>query len=153
MMIHDQKSFLELAVIWKDEDMIELRVTAANANFYGKVQVYCQPDRLSQFASSILHSSLNEMNLFYESGNKDGYAYFSMKYYSIGFTGNIGVEINFEGNVPTDYRPEERDKMRLEIIIEPNQLDIFQRELYELAKTEDGKATLYGGDNLPKNKS
>jgi len=152
-MIHDQKSFLELAVVWKDEDMIELRVTAANANFYGKVQVYGQPDRLLQFASSILHSSLNEIDLFYESGNKDGYAYFSMKYYSIGFTGHIGVEISFEGNVSTDYRPEEKDKMKLEIIIEPNQLDIFQKELYELAKMEAGKATLHGRDNTPNNQT
>jgi hypothetical protein len=52
-----------------------------------------------------------------------------MKYYPIGFTGHIGVEMSLEGNVATEYRLEEKDKMKLEIIIEPNQLDIFQKEL------------------------
>jgi hypothetical protein len=76
MTIHDQKSFLELEIIWKDEDMIELRVSAANQNFYGKVQVYDRSDNLLEFSTSLLHSSINGMNLFYESGKKDSYVYF-----------------------------------------------------------------------------
>lgn len=151
MTISNQTSFLELAVIWKDEDMIELSVTAANANFYGKTKVYDQSECLLEFAKSLSNCSLNNINLYYESGVTNGYAYFSMKYYPIGFNGHIGVEINFESNVSTEYRKEEKDKLKLEIIVEPNQIDIFQKELYQLAKTESGKATLYGRDNRPCN--
>jgi hypothetical protein len=60
----------------------------------------------------------------------------------------LGVEINIERNVSTEYRQEEKDKIKLEIIVEPNAIDNFRKELLTLAKNEEGNAILYGKDNL-----
>jgi hypothetical protein len=60
----------------------------------------------------------------------------------------IGVEINIESNnVATEYLEEEKNKLKLEIIIEPSAIDRFQKELCHLAKNEEGLAILHGNDN------
>ena len=67
-----------------------------------------------------------------------------MRFYCIDTEGHIGVEINLEENVSTAYRKEEKDKLKLEIIVVPSAIDNFQKELLRLAINEDGIATLYG---------
>ena len=147
MTAENRKSFLELKVIWKDDDMFELRVTASNIDFLGRTEVYDQSESLSNFASVLKGFPNDNKTLFYEAGRKDSYAYFSMKYYSIGKSGQIGVEINLESNVATEYRSEEKNKLKLEIIVEPSSIDNFQKELFNLAKNEEGTAILFGNDN------
>lgn len=147
----NRKSFLELKSIWKDEHMFELKVTVSNNRFSGETEVYDQYHCISEFANKLVGYPKENKILFYEAGEKDSYSYFSMKYYPIDNNGHIGVEINIESNVSTIYRPEEKDKLKLEIVVEPSAIDNFQRELFTLAKNEDGIATLFGNDNIPDN--
>ena len=147
MLVDHLKSFLKLNIIWKDDNMFEIKVTTSNTSFYGSTEVYDQSERLSEFAKLLNTFPENDKVLFYEAGKKDSYAYFSMKYYSIGKNGYVGVEINLESDVATEYRKEEKDKLKLEIIVEPSAIDRFQKELYDLAKNEEGSAILYGKDN------
>ena len=144
---NNRKSFLELKVIWKDDDMIELKITASNLDFRGITEVYDQSECLSEFANLLTHFPNENNTLFYEMGEKDSYAYFSMKFYSIDSDSHKGVEINIESNVPTEYRKEEKNKMKIEIIVEPSAIDNFQRELQYLVKNEEGTALLFGKDN------
>jgi hypothetical protein len=147
MTTENRKSFLELKVIWKDDDMFELSVTASNIDFFGKTEVYSQSQSLSKFTKTLNGFPNDNKTLFYEAGQKDSYAYFSMKYYSIGTGGHIGVEIHLESNEVTEFREEEKNKVKLEIIVEPSAIDNFQRELFHLAEKEEGSAILYGNDN------
>lgn len=147
MTAENRKSFLELRVIWKDDEMFELKVTASNIQFLGSTDVYEQSESLSSFASTLKDFPNNNKTLFHEAGQKDSYAYFSMKYYSIGKSGQIGVEINLESNVATEFRQEEKNKVKLEIIVEPSAIDNFHKELLHLAKYEEGTAILFGNDN------
>jgi hypothetical protein len=146
-MNHKIKSFLALEIIWKDEHIIELGVTASNAIFQGKTEVYDQPESLLTFAEALKGVPLPNQTLFYEKGKKDDYAYFSMKFYPIDTGGHVGVEINLESNVATEFRPEEKNKVKLEIIIEPAAIDNFIQELNHLAQKQEGRAILYGSDN------
>lgn len=41
--------------------------------------------------------------------------------------------------------------LKLEIIVELSAIDDFQKELYHLAKKEEGSAILYGNDNRSNN--
>lgn len=143
-----RKSFLELKSIWKDEHMFELKVIASNTYFKGETEVYDQFESISDFAKALIAYPKDDNILFYEAGIKDDYSYFSMKYYPIDKNGHIGVEINIESNVSTTFRPEEKNKLKLEITVEPNAIDNFQKELLRLAKNEDGIATLFGIDNI-----
>ena len=147
MTSNNRKSFLELKSIWKDEHMFALKVTVSNNKFTGETKVYDQYECISDFAKELIEYPKNDKILFYEAGEKDSYSYFSMKYYPIDNNGHIGVEINIESNVPTVYRPEEKNKLKIEIVVEPSSIDNFQKELLHLAKNEDGTAILFGNDN------
>lgn len=147
MTFNNRKSFLELKSIWKDEHMFELKITVSNTVFLGVTEVYDQYERISNFAKELVDYPRDKNVLFYEAGEKDSYSYFSMKYYPVDHNGHIGVEINIESNVSTVYRPEEKNKLKLEIVVEPNAVDDFQKALVNLARNEDGIAILFGSDN------
>ena len=140
----DSKAFIDFKVIWKDDDMFELQVIATNGRYSGVTRVYDTKRTLSQFAKQLEGFPTGNTTLFYECGEKDSYAYFSMKYYCIDTAGHIGVQVVLESDVATEYRPEEKDRLALEIMIEPAAIDRFQKDLYNLAMREDGQATLFG---------
>jgi hypothetical protein len=147
MDFNNRKSYLELELIWKDDEMFELRVTASNGRYFGITEVYETSESLDHFAELLFGFPKNNLTLFHEMGIKNSYAYFSMKYYCIDNAGHLGIEINLEENVSTEYRNEEKDKLKLEIIVEPSAIDNFQIELKQLARKQEGKATLFGRNN------
>jgi hypothetical protein len=126
--------------------MFELEVIASNGRYFGMTEVYDTSDTLTKFANSLKGYPTNDDILLHEAGEKDSYAYFAMKFYCIDNAGHVGVQINLEDNVATEYRQEEKNKMTLEIIVEPNAIDNFQKELLSLALKQDGIAILYGRD-------
>ncbi len=139
-----ENSYLKFEVIWKDEHMFEIDVLASNGRFKGNCQVYETSNSLLQFAMNLKGFPDGRENLIHKFGKKDSYSFFEMRFYQIGLTGIVGVQIEMEGNVPSDWRIEEKEKLIMELIVEPNAVDNFQKELVNLAKTEDGKAELIG---------
>ena len=144
--MENRKSFLELKVVWKDNDMFELKVTASNGRFSGMTEVYDTTESLSSLARSLSNFPTVIKTLLHEAGEKDSYSYFSMMFYPVGRSGLIGVLINLEENVATEYRPEEKDKIKLEIIVELNSIDNFQKELLGIAINQKGTVVLNGHD-------
>ena len=143
--MNNLKSFLKLRIIWKDDDMFELEVTASNGRFLGTTEVYDQSKPLYDFANSLLgFPRTSDSVLLHETGEKDSYAYFAMRFYTIDNVGHLGVQVTLESNVPTKYRTEEKDKMTLEIQTEPSLLDNFIKSLLTLARDEKGEAILEG---------
>ena len=67
-----------------------------------------------------------------------------MKFYCLDVAGHIGVHINLEENVSTDYRPEVKDKITLEMNVEPASIDKFQKDLLALSVNATGQAILLG---------
>jgi hypothetical protein len=68
----DTKEFLKLKVIWTDDDMLELQVTAFNGHFLGTTEVYDTDERLSQFADSLIgFPKTTESTLTHEAGERD----------------------------------------------------------------------------------
>ena len=139
------KSFLKLKIIWKDDDMFEMQVTASNGRFIGTTEVYDQSKPLYDFANSLIGFPRTSDSVFlHEAGEKDSYAYFAMKFYTIDNVGHLGVQVTLESNVSTKYRTEEKDKLTLEILTEPSLLDNFVKSLMTLASDEKGEAILEG---------
>jgi hypothetical protein len=136
--------FLKLRIIWKDEDMFELHVTANNGRYSGQTEVYETKDSLLLFAKELKGYPNGKEEIIHQCGEKDSYAYFEMRFYHIGFSGHVGVQISLEENVATEYRQEEKDKLKMELIVEPNAIAIFQNELVRLAQNEDCEAELKG---------
>lgn len=53
--MNSRDSHLDIAVIWADDDLQELKVTAANERFGGQVSLYASPDELRDITER-LHS-------------------------------------------------------------------------------------------------
>jgi hypothetical protein len=135
---------LKFEVIWKDEHMIELRIYASNGRYSGITEVYEVSDSLLKFVYELNKFPFEKEKLSYSCGKKDSYAYFNMDFYKIGVSGICGVLITMEENVTTEYRKEEKDNLSMELIVEPNAIDTFCRELKSLAEKEEGIAVLKG---------
>ncbi len=120
--------YLKLEVVWKDEDMFELKVLANNWIYSGTTGVYEQSESLLEFIDELKGFSFRKDKVKHSCWEKDSYAYFEMKFYKIGLTGKCGLQIILEENVATEYRKEEKDKLTMELIVEPNSIDIFCQE-------------------------
>jgi len=139
------KRYLKIELIWKDDDMIELQVSSNNGRYSGMTEVYDTRESLLEFASSLKEYPSKPDIIKYETGQQDSsFGYFGMKCYPIGELGIIGVQITLENKAATAYRLEEKDKLTMELIVEPNAIDVFQREWLELIKKEDREAELVG---------
>lgn len=141
----NSKSFLELKARWKDDHMFEIKANASNGCFSGATAVYNSSDitSLLLFAEGLIKFPLSRKTLFYELGKKDGYAYLSIEFYVIDQAIHTGVKITMEKN-SSSKRANEKDKVELELLVEPSSIDQFQKELIHLAKSQEGTATLYG---------
>ena len=137
--------FLKMKVIWNDADMFELGIIASNGTYSGKTEVYETQDSLLRFANSLRGFPNGNKTLTHSCGKKGDYAFFEMKVYQIGLSGIVGMQISLEENVySTSFRAEEKAKLIMELIVEPNAIDKFQKELVTLANTEEGIAELIG---------
>ena len=134
--------YLKLEVLWKDEHMFELKVSANNGRYSGITEVYEVSDSLLGFVNELNGFPFGKDKVAHSCGEKDSYSYFKMEFYKIGLTGKCGLQITMEENVATEYRKEEKDKLTMELIVEPNSIDIFCRELKILAEKESGIAEL-----------
>ncbi len=143
------KSFLELKSVWQDDHMFELQVKVSNGRYAGRTEVYETKESLFSFAQKLIGYPENKLDdLFYELGEKDSYAYCSINFYIINTVKQVGLEIHLEENVATEYRKQEKDKLKLEIIVEAESISKFQKELSLLATNQNGTAILYGKDFL-----
>lgn len=88
-----------------------------------------------------------DQTLVYTCGVKSGYSFFQMKFYPIGLSGIVGVHIVIEENLYSNSnRVEEKGSVSMELIVEPNAIDIFRKELATLGRTEEGSAKLVAID-------
>ncbi len=143
--------YLKLEVVWKDEDMFEIQVSTNNGRYSGITEVYETKESLSSFAHGLKGFPFGNSKLSHSCGEKDSYAYFEMNFYPIGTSGIVGVQIILEENVATEFRKEEKDKLVMELIVEPNSIDRFQNELLRLAQNEEGTAELIGIEKYANN--
>jgi len=147
MDINNLKSFLKLQVIRKDEHRFELKVTASNGHYFGTTDVYDTPEPILKFAETLTGFPQNNSDLLYETGFKNEYSSFSMHFYRIGKAGHIAVEVNLEDNIKTAFKHEQKNKIRIEIIVEEKAIQKFQKELSRLAIKQEGIAILNGKDD------
>lgn len=136
------EGYLKLEVVWKDEHMFELRVSANNGRYSGVSEVYETSETLLDFVKTLEGFPFGKDNLIHSCGEKDGYAFFQMNFYKIEKTGQCAVLVSLEENVATEYREEEKDKLTMELIVEPNAIDIFCQEMRTLALRQNGEAEL-----------
>ena len=138
-------------VIWKDDEMIEIQISVDNGRYSGTMKIYEVSKSLLKFVNELNQFPFHNERITHCMGGKDSSAYFEMDFYKIGPSGKCGVLITMEENVSTEYRKEEKDKLSLELLIEPNSINNFCKELQGLAEKEEGTAELKAIDKYTSN--
>lgn len=124
--------------------MFEMNISVNNGRYSGITEVYETSESLLKFTKELNGFPFEKDKISHSCGQKNSYAFFQMDLYKIGTSGICGAKITMEGNVPSDYNEAEKEKLSIELIIEPNAIDNFYQELKHLAINEDGTAELLG---------
>ena len=127
------QNILSLEIIWQDPDMVELKILAANDEFSGATEVYTIYDDICSFIKALekFPKSIRD-TVEFSAGRKDSYAYAKMRFYCFTASGHTAGRIKLESNVATEFRPEEKNKIELELQFEAAALDSFILQLRKL---------------------
>ena len=143
---------LTFKIIWQDPDMVELEVYVGNDGFSGKTDVYTTYDSLKCLADSLIGFPKSvEEEVKFSAGEKDSYSYTGLRFYCYRKSGHTAFEAEIESNVATEYRPEEKAKLKLEVMFEANSLDTFIKDLNHMVHTKEGTAKLGGIEKYTNN--
>ena len=143
--MENPKPFLEIKVMWREHGMIALQVIASNGNFCGKATDVLEfPEDLLEFSEKLKTYSKSEEHLSYKPKIEANNVHFFMKYYKSDYFGKRLMETKIVVGSFTGGK----HAVELEIIFDISALELFQKELSELARNEDGTATLFGVDSL-----
>ena len=85
------KKYLRLEVIWRDEHMFELKVSANNGRYSGITEVYTVSKPILSFVNELKQFPFDKEFVTFSLGEKENYAFFEMKFYKIGLTSQCGV--------------------------------------------------------------
>ena len=136
---------LSFQVVWQDDDMVEIDVQVSNGEFSGRAQVYTSYDVINKLAKELtgFPKSSNDKTEF-TAGERDSLSFLSIRFYSFDAAGHTALHASMESNVPTEYRPEMKSKLQVEMQFEANQIDAFANRLLTMVKAQDGCAVLEG---------
>jgi hypothetical protein len=124
--------------------MFELEITVRNGPFSGRTKVYEVSEPIVDFAGKIEGFPNALETAVYESDGKGDDGYFSMKLKQISPTGHVAVYIQLASAESQRFMPEHKPDLSLALVVEPNSIDIFQRQLLALAEKQEGTARLMG---------
>ena len=137
-------NFLKLEVVWKDEYMLELEVTVSNNGFSAVAYGYDTAECLEKLAKELKGFPKFDRSISYKMENSGGGSF--TKWHSIRFTpiidsGLAGVKVDLEHDGAIDCQ---NSTVSVELVAEPNSVDIFKTCLTALASSQTGSAKMVG---------
>jgi len=135
----EYENFLNLEVVWKDEDIIELEVTVTNNGYSGVGQGYTTQEQLKTLVKQLEGYPKDDHPIFYRIGESMLQGHVSISFSPFSPSGLVGVKINLEKEGPADGQ---HSSVSTQLLVEPNSIDIFQKYLNTLAINQIGVAKL-----------
>jgi hypothetical protein len=135
----------QFEVIYKDADLLEVRIAAWNGSFGGVANVYLDISKLEEAATAlkgfpVRSSDVREVT-FGAFGPQSAGGGVTMRYYCVDSAGHAFVDSRIEAGSnqsnPTEY-------VTLSVAIEAAAVDSFVDELRQMGLTRGGKARLAG---------
>lgn len=133
---------LKFEIIWKDDHIFEMEIFADNGRYSGTIEVYESSSQLMDFANELSRFPFEKETITNSYGEADSESYFKMDFYKVSPAGKCGVKITMEEDVTTEHKNVVKDSLIMELIIEPNAIDEFYKELKFLSVKEKGSAEL-----------
>jgi hypothetical protein len=133
------ENFLTLEVVWKDEHILELEVTVSNKGYSGVARGYDTGEHLQILARELEGFPKDDQSMSYEIGESLGSGTLSLSFCPITPSGLVGVKVSLESKGSIDCQ---NSTLSLELLVEPNSIDVFQKYLATLAANQEGIAKL-----------
>jgi len=134
---------MSLEVVYFDEDLMELAAEVNTGYWRGRSKAYTIPAEVSRFALGILQFADGGPSAEFEAGADNGIGLIGLRFYRINGAGQIAGHARLaSGRVPTDPRPEQVCRLAVEFGAETWAVIGFARQLEELARTQEGRASL-----------
>jgi hypothetical protein len=137
---------LTFAYLWHDNDVIELRVTAENAEFRGTADVYVGNDGLVEAAAKLIGFPENHLDKrevsFGAAGKKFPGGSVRLEFYCKDMAGHAAFRATIEG----DYKGRElAESAVVDVDFNPAALDLFLTKLQHIEMEHRGSASMLAG--------
>jgi hypothetical protein len=134
---------VSIEVVYVDEHLIELAATVGAGHWRGRATAYTVPTDVSRFADALLQFADGGPTAEFEAGADNGIGLIALRFYRIDRSGHIAGHARLaSGGIPTDHRPERISRLAVEFGAEVWAVAQFARQLAELARTQNGRASL-----------
>ena len=134
---------VSIEVVSVDEHLLELSAAVGAGYWRGRAVAYSHPTGVSRFADALLQFADGGPTAAFEAGGDNGIGLIALRFYRIDRSGHIAGHVRLaSGRVPADNRPEQVSRLAVEIGAEPWAVTEFARQLSELARTLEGRASL-----------
>lgn len=140
---------LEIAVVWNDEWLIEIRIVAASGSFRGRAEVYTDPGWLLDLATKFRGFPKSREDRFRVEIGESGLERATIEAFVFDASGHVALAVRMTEE--PSLAPNEGRGQEAEIVLafEPAAADRFADELEALANTVEGSATLRGIPAVP----
>ena len=138
---------LTIQALWEDDGMLTVDSHAASWGFVGRTQVYTTYQALEKWAKELAALSLVAgQTVEFQAGERNSYAYLGVTIAVVDSVGHCVCRVAFESNA--NHTWECKNKLEVEIRIEPNAMDRFIVELMTIVDAKNlGEACLSGVEN------
>lgn len=128
-----------------DDGMITAAVDVAGRGFRGVSQVYTTADAFEELSSRLRRFPEGPVtSLEFQFGMPDGYGYLGLAFSVLDTTGRCACRVQLESNDLPAYGPESRNRVEIDMGVEPNAIDRFVSDLQNLCNKASGEAVLEG---------
>ena len=138
------ESQFTIQALWEDDGLLTIDSHVASWGFVGKTQVYTTYKALQKWAEELAVLPLVAgQAVDFQAGERNSHAYLGVRISVIDSVGHCHCRVEFESNAV--HTRESKNKLEVEILVEPNALDRFITELKGIVQTKNpGEAGLIG---------
>lgn len=139
-------SKLSIRALGEDDGLLTIDSHAVSYSFSGKTQVYTTCEALEKWAGALKELPLEAgQTVAFHAGDRDSYAYLGITISVLDSVGHCVCKVEFESN--STHTWDRKNKLEVEMGIEPNAVDQFALELMAIVHTHQGEACLSGVDS------
>ena len=140
----DLPSELTLAVVYVDEHLIGLEAIVRAGYWCGRVKNYTVSNHIADFALALIRfTDGTSIEAKFVAGSDTGAGLIALRFYRVDRSGHIACHVRLDtGGLPEDHRPEQVFRFLIEVQTETWAVIQFARQLDEVARTLEGRASL-----------
>ena len=141
----EETSHLTVELVWEDEDLEELSISASNGYFSGTAKAYFAQGDVQLLANSLrgFPKTMSQQEIF-TGGNENEYPFAKLVFRCADGAGHPVVDVKLAEALFHNGRPSRNNRVELDLQFEPLALDEFCRELDSVARRKTTRAVLRG---------